>query len=598
MALNDKRTGGTTGSKGKTADIKNMFNDDDTTTDNVNISLDAYGDDLFLTGEKGSEYTNQFAETTKKALGETKLIRGMSVDTKVIKLDKAIFRDLLYSYVLYVTKADKSAKTYVHISCLEITGNKPIPASQILEEIKFKQQNARIYVTSDSFDAILLDIISKVLIDGYGTKKEDIVFTQGFVVPYDADIENTATIAAVIAFNNNIARLGFDLNILKYKDFKAFAPSREVMTQLNVSVSNNTISALGRPIRSDFDITLERIINKVINNSIPRSIRENEVSSVGYFEYIVDEVQSGFGMPPKKMIQPLVIIDEIHGKRATLDTMLLGIVNAATFGNPNNLFSTLMKINRDIGVLNMLCNLDNEKSGMGKKIKLKDGKLSPDKIYQILTAMVKPSPIIAVEVEYYGANFGSEFAFAALQDPNKTGIANAEILSAAEAMTGQQFQNKTVAANEGILIPIGEFVDSQGNKRDIREVDLAYVVEHATDMQLVMKWIASNAPASATGMDPYLLKLEVINELIPNAVITGKAARIILNGNFVSELIAKAMGLGYNPKSDIGAIGFTGFNNLQAVAAAYAGAELRNNNFGTYQQQTQFYTPYGNIYGM
>ena len=42
--------------------------------------------------------------------------------------------------------------------------------------------------------------------------------------------------------------------------------------------------------------------------------------------------------------------------------------------------------------------------------------------------------------------------------------------------------------------------DKAGNKRDVRDFDLAYVIENAKDPSLILKWIMSNAPASVTGV--------------------------------------------------------------------------------------------------
>jgi len=600
MALKDK-TKATIEEK-----VEKVFGGTDTgsTTSGATGGTMGFDDDfipgLFKTTTSGSEYVNKFTEKAKELFKEPARVAGNEIQTRIFKLDNNDFMDLPYSYVILASKSAASSAVYYHVILLEATGRKPVQVSHILEEIKFKNSTL-IYVAADTFaDPMLRQLVNKVIVDAYGVTEKDLRPTEGLVVPYDQDPETVAVPAAVIAYNANVAKLGLEQGIIKPINLPNYVQnlrSKNGYLQLDVAINNGvTINAVGKPIRADFELDLYKVTNVNVQGIMPRDTRKRTSTVVGYMEYLPEDVAVAPGVT-KKMFTPMIILDEFHASRPTSEMTLLSIINSATFSNPSMLLRLLTGVNRDLGVLNVLANMDQDKSGYGKKIKLKDGKLTDDKVYQILTNMVQFQPIVAIEIENFGPNFGTLAPFAALAVPGVAAKANDEIVKTAELLLGQQIQNRQVAANDGIVVPVGEWVDNTGTKRDIREIDLAFVLDKTNDINLVFKWIMSNVPGKVTGMDPYLLKLEVINALIPNAVITGKAVRIPLNAAFVSEIVEKAMAAGYNPKSDIGQVGFTNYNNLQAIAAAYGNAKMQNINFGYSAQPQQYYTPNVGMFG-
>jgi hypothetical protein len=151
-------------------------------------------------------------------------------------------------------------------------------------------------------------------------------------------------------------------------------------------------------------------------------------------------------------------------------------------------------------------------------------------------------------------------------------------------MVGSKFTNRTVAVNEGIMVPLGYWIDSNGAKRDVREIDLVFVIENSQDPMLIQKWVQSNLPTSLTAQDPLLLKIEVMNAILPNnPVINGKATRVPINRGFIKELVSNAMACGHSPKVDAVGINMNigMFNDLQAVSTAYSNAGIGGINFGT-----------------
>jgi hypothetical protein len=599
MALKDARN--------KTAEVKeevktaNVGNTENTMNINtgatMGLGLDLLGG-LFMSVEDGSEYTNKYAEAAREKVAREATVAGMKIENKIIKLDNSQFVDLPYSYVVFATKADTTDKVYYHVVCLEATGRKPVTVNQIVADLQ-NRNSSLIYTPADTFDPVLKQRVDQVLQAAFGIDPVNFVTTEGHIVPHDQDPAEIAKVSAVIAYNANIAKLAMDKGLIGPINIQKLVQAEaQSFFQLDITYSGGvTIGALGRPVRSDFELDTQLVTTTKQNGIMPREARKRINTAVGYVEYIPEERQIGFGQAPQKDIIPMIILDQFHGIRPTLELSILSILNAVTFSNPQNLFALLMRVPRDLGALNVIANLDGDKSGFGKNLKFKSGKLSDEQIIQILQRMVRPNPVIAVEVEYYGADFAVNAPFAALAVPGIRERATEEIVQTAEALTGHKFQNRTVMHSEAIIVPVGEWLDKSGTKRDVREIDLAYVIEHTNDINIIMKWVASNLPASVTGMDPYIAKLEVIAAIIPNATITGKAARIVLNPAFVAELATAAVNAGYNPRTDIGAVQYTQFNNLQAVASVFGGATLNNVQFGNYGQQQMFTAPNVNMFG-
>jgi hypothetical protein len=564
----------------------------------VDLDFDISGG-LFSSLDSGSEYTNKYAENVKALLQPIEA-KGVKIAHRVFKLDNSVYTNLPYSYVVVATESNKAKKVYYHVVCLEATGRKPLSVSQVMEGVKSNQPQL-LYVAADTFDPVLKQVVEKVLTSAYNVDASALITSEGHIVPFDADPEQIAKPSAVIAKNANIGKLALDQSLIKFISIpERVSKNRNIMFQLDITYNTGvTVGILGRPIRSDFELDLnEVVINKTSNMMFNREIKNKWVSGVGYVEYLPEErpgMQPGLGV--QRDIIPMIILDNVITERTTPELAMLNIINSAVFSNPNNLFALLMHVPRDLGVLNYLANIDGEKIGFGKLLSFKSGKMTDAEVLEKMSRMFRPNPTVAVEIEFYGDDFGITHPLAALGVPGAAQQANEYLIEVTEALLGSKIMNRQIAYGEPIIVPVGEFIDKDGNKRDIREFDLAYVIQNAKDPTLIMKWVASNAPASVTGMDPYIAKLEVINALAPNALVTGKAIRLVINPLFVKEVAEKAVAAGYNPKTDIGYVNVTTFNNLQAIAAAYGNATLSGVNFGAYTQQQQFTMPGISMFG-
>ena len=548
------------------------------------------GNGFFYNLEGGSEYLTSFFEGIPDDLNMVVKKRTVEFATKLHRLDRTTsdFSNLDYSIILVVSRQKGSQKVYVNNIMLEGTGDDPKQVSHIVDAINSRDSrsntaNMSMYVASDSFDDKLLTQAMDVITALYNVTVEDIILTNGFVVPYDQSPKEIAKRAVIHSMNTNLARFLNDENIVGIIDIPAYInKTKDSTLQLDITqVSGASTNVLGRPVRSDFSLTLNQRSGR--GGSVHLNNRTKNVPLVttsGYIEYIPKTVHNPMTNMPENKIMPAIILTDTISRKQTLDMILMGIVSSTIFGNPQQLASMLLHNGTEIGVLNYITNLEGNKSGIGDAIALKTGKLTKEQVMSTLTRMFDKSPVIHIETELFGVNYDSSGIFASIYEAGTTRIANDGIIATAEAMTKTKMRCRDVYLDTGILIPMGTWIPSDGGgPRDIREIDLAFVLGHTNDKVLIHKWISSNLPTS--GVDPYIAKLEVINALVPTAVITGKAVRFPLNSEFLAEFATKMMSLGFDPSNDSDtSVAFTNYNDLSALAATYANAGLDNIQFG------------------
>ncbi len=589
MALHDERMNNTAKNKARVEDI---FKEETVGGKDMNNEIDILGLDLFIQNDSNSEYLEKFANTLNERVKKEIVEKDVKFENVVLKIDKENVApyNIAYSVVVLATRTNKSDKVFYHTILLSATGPLPKTVAEIVEEARIRNQ-FYVLVPADAFDEIMDKAVKAVLTSALNVEVDKLVSTSGVVIPDDVDVETAASKIAGLVQKINISKAAEVAGIVGpvpirglVNRFKTYIPKLDI-----THIAGITKDQTGKVIRSDFMMTLKFTPNNNQNQFPARLNTEykefNLVTSTGYMEYLPVEKPLAPGMI-KRSIKPNIIINTTDGLKQTTDMVLMSLINSAVFGNPNQLMQMLLNVNRDVGVLNFITNIEDNKKGFGEKLHLKSGKLTEQQVVEIISKMFEAEPVISLEVELYGPGFDKEAPFAYLHlmndNPALAQRANDYIVKTAEAMVGKSIATKQVAANEGIIVPVGKFVDNEGNVRDVREIDLAFIVENAKDPQIIHNWILSNVPASVSGQDPLRLKIEVINQIVPNAIITGKAIRIPINGVFLTELVNAAMAAGYNPRTQAAIDhNFMVNNDLQLISQAYAEGGIRGINFGT-----------------
>ena len=212
------------------------------------------------------------------------------------------------------------------------------------------------------------------------------------------------------------------------------------------------------------------------------------------------------------------------------------------------------------GVLNIVANLEGNVNGVGEIIDLTDPKLDSGEVYQILSKLYPLEPVVTIDVDVYGPETHYTSVFSVAGAPGHTQKeadlkreAASEIVETAQWLTNGHFpldfNLNDIFATSGVVIPTGRWIDKDGVERDIREIGYVEIAEQTNgDIEVMNRWALSNFPNS--GVDSFSTKVEILNQFIPTAEISGKADRLMFNGKFLNTLMRAATAAGLNATYD------------------------------------------------
>lgn len=570
---------------------------------NVNTSLGFLpGDIKLMSANKASDYTIAVGERITKAFTGPQY-----ADFRVYMLDKEVDQSLAYSYIVIAKSTEKSV--YYFVVVLEATGRAPLSAEEIITEfntsIKNRTVSNKIWTTDDAVNSTLRNKIAALLDrDFRATDKKDrtIIAADGIIIPYtNEDVDVAARNAAAIACNAlNVMGVfenpsNKDLNIAK-----GARETKNAVLQIESSISRTTSrDELDNPIRSDWKIDLAvRQENQAYDNLsyIDDLNRENQscvlTKACGFIDAIADEKITPIagGVPLREIrMSPHIIITDIFASKPTMGFMLFGLISTLVMGNKNMWLAAFLPDGSkyNVGALNIKTNIEKNQNGIGNKIDFNaergKNKLTQEQIYTIINDMFSLAPIVSMDIPAYGPHsyYSSVLSSAASGSvtPNSDGAINALIETAHSLTNGafdKNFPKDSIFSYEGVVVPMGTWMDKNGQLRDIRDVDLTMIASETESIELMDEWIMSNLPSRLTSKDPYLTKVNIINQLIPKAKITGKAIRVTFTKLFISHLEEAAVKAGLRVKYDSEAK-VVESNNLGVVTSAYANARRDGN---------------------
>jgi len=496
----------------------------------------------------GSEYTNAFAKAMQA------VYTNLPKPPKMNVFDREQISGLGYSCIV-VSMPNSNGEICYHVVLLEVTGLKPLTATQIvdkaLQAMKDPNADAHIYTPSDAINERLNDIIIADLSMQY--PGADFISTDGLVI-HDTSIEinDLGVRAATIAFNaiytETLLSAGelADLNITDAMEDSRGGKRNGVKLEHN-TYATTVPNFVGSATRQDFKIDLVEIsYDRTFDlNSDSRS---RLVSIAGY----IDAIRGDLPVAPQMGVQPLeisrlhpnIVMTNNETVSPTQGFMMLGVAAATVMSRPELWIQSLASIDNKSpntpGGLNIITNIENGQNGVPLDFSAKS--VTTEEHYAALKQMYSLPPIISYDIEIYGPQSYYSSLLSSAATPSGGGIhldAMNEILEVCNQLTNGQFPSNfsptDIFATEGLVIPMGSWMDKSG-ERDIRDIDMAFVANQTGDVNLVNKWGSTSLPRSLTTLDPFLTRVEIINQLIPDAVINGKAVRVTFTQRFISEL--------------------------------------------------------------
>ena len=533
----------------------------------------------FINGFMKLGVTSEYVAKFKEVLEET----FKNQDTFNIKLftfdNQNNAKSLAYSFVIVAATRNDVNKVWYMPFLLEATGREPVAISSIFEVdptsgvIKLKDQSALI-APCDYFSDPILTIFENDLKIAYPGK--EIKYLDGEIIPHNADLEKVGRYAAVDAHRAFWIKLAEEIDpddaYIAIEDIMQ-GDNVKVIADLNIN-TGLSVNQLDRITATDYVIKTQ--IRKKSEEASFFPMLNETVENVGSISGYVEEALLVDQATNTKRAIAVIINNEVDTPLPTLEHTLLNIANS-TILNQHNILLNLLYNKDNIGAMNFLVNLEGN-DGFGAIVNLKDKKYTYDKALMYLNKLFMPKPAMAVEVELNGREYFKVSPFAALINPAEWADANEYILQKAEDLTGMKFQSDTVF-KYAIEIPVGEWVDQNGNIRDLREIDTATIIALTKDINLIHKWLMSNEDPKITGLNPLVTKLEVYNKLGLNARFVNKAVRVYLNPQFVEELVSFLSVKRYNPIINSN-ITYSEFTDLSQFTTSSIAGSLLNATMG------------------
>lgn len=519
----------------------------------------------FMTTNKGSEYTTEISKYIKEAYARK---REEGCELEVITFDKELDTTVLSYSVIVVCLLDKEEDRVNYFSILlGSTGQAPLTAQEINNEIELTKNSApgyrpRIYTIDDAINDTLYEIVSEKLAQRFSAKFANPV--DGVVVldyDNDADIKDVAMNLANMAYNavyaeSIVPTASDDINITVAKEDLQNAQF-QIITNMTKSP---TVSPIGEAIRSDWKVGLilsDGNKQTDIMNSISPDIHIANVT--GFIDAIphedpeITKLYTGT-VPPGTPInnirmQPQIIVTGMGTQVPTPGFALMAILSSLVMTERDMYVKALFPTDKKnhVGFLNRITKVNNSDA----VLEIANSKYDENQVANAILSMFTLNPVVSLDIQNYGcqAFYTSLFAKAARPDnsPEKVGAAKYIIELAHNLTNGRfplNFDINNIFTNQGIIIPMGYYRTNEGI-RDIRDIDLTFIMSKTDNEDLAKAWVQSSVSGY---VDNFITRVNVISQIVKDAVITSKAVRVTFTSDFIYALQQAATEAGFSCK--------------------------------------------------
>ena len=559
---------------------------------------------------QGSEYTDSIAKTLQAIYDASQ----RPIKPVIHVLDKEALK-LAYSTIVVSLKLNDKGTIPYFVILLEATGRKSMTAADIVNKYNEVQRTPAgmnnlhnsIYTADDAIDKVLKDHIISVLKQQYG----DTSFVQvdGIVIPFNhGKFENFSHMLATIAYNACYTETALESNQIADLNLKvAMNELKNKRLEFDSTVTKTTVASrneIDAPIRADWTVSLVSKDTSGMMTSLNLQHTEQQITRVaGYIDAIPEEVVINDNGVARNVIRfrPNIIVTSNSSMNPTIGFTLTGLLSANLMVKPSMWLGALRPMGKaNVGALNLIAKID---GGVGERIDLSNKKYSADEVWEVIRQMFSLQPVLSMDIEAYGPQsyYSSVFSVAAssaFSDLQKR--AAQHIINTASQLTDGNFPANfpvnEIFVDTGVTVPLGSYTNSHG-EHDIRDIDLTYLANKTDDPAVLNSWAISNLSDRISGVNPFKTKVEIINRIVPNAEITGKATRVTFTNKFISTLEAAARQAGFiasfNPDVRLGSA-----QNLSIMASIYGNAGITSQ--ADYAKEfiqagPSFATPYSNV---
>ena len=580
--------------------------------------------------------TELFGAPISRGLGSESLVKlheklvdvyktaNPETEMTVINVDRVNEPDLAFSCIVVCMRLKSHANVGVacHLLLLESTGDKLSPV--FVNENQ--QQIELLKVTGDALDKVLVDIVMQKVRNVF--PQQPIYIIDGCVVPVNFNLEDKKAVH-MLALNAGLS-CGTELKVRspEFIDFNIAAAGQDSSLVINIAFNRQQIEdPVGEPMRSDIllnFVSQRQNQPQMRNMSVNSGAREARVSEIsGFIDLVWSPVVQGPMLNPwmqqmpqqtQKYASRLVITNLASNFSYTPAAVLLSLVTALSLRDDNNWIQSFRPAPssdkevdlRDIGALNIEANLMGEQTGYGQRIDTKSESFRLEDLGQLVASLIQPGLVISMDVPECGPQTWclSLFATAANGSPHAMQLIYNAAQSLTNGMFGNHFTYGTPMFDDiGNRVHLGYWVDRNGQRRDIRDIDYLAVANLVGDRnpQMIREWsdtwIANRAPLHVRLAARRKMISALTNE---SAEFTGFAQRVTFTSIFLDALARGCIEAGLMPRvstplstSDMtnvrGVASFVNSSLIQPGQAFFTNSLGYGNQFTNYQYMSQRY---------
>lgn len=493
----------------------------------------------------------------EKALTEVYKSVNPSFEIKLIPLDMnnnpAIARSALI-VAMFATNAHQLGVAY-HTLILAGSGEPFPPKYEQINGQNVEIMRLDCEVWDDKFREVAADAVSRTF---QGARLVDADAT---VVPRSFDVSDEQLVYmlasnALFAGNHELNR-----NREDFQDLNLAGNSRDSNLTARVTFNHDQLTdAVGEPVRTD--VMIELIATAVQQGqSANQDARATKVSQVGGFLDLAWDPVAPATNPyanwgqQQPQFSPLYIAHFVMTHLETLELMtvpaqLFALAQALTLRDGNawargfapRPYAQGIDMH-DIGAIGIEANPEQNPNGFGSRIDTKsDSFTQQGTLGKLLQAFVRPGLLLSIDVPECGPSTWSNSVFAAAAEGSPK--ANQFIIDAAQTLTNGNFLKHyaggsgRVAYDNSNRIHLGWYVDQQGRKRDIRDIDYLAVANMVgeKDPSVIKDWSDTFVNLQISPQQRLAKRKSIIQALVGDATFTGYARRATLAGDFMEAL--------------------------------------------------------------
>jgi hypothetical protein len=516
-----------------------------------------------LAGTPDAEAMKAFSDAVKLLLGNA----HDSYDLQMVNISKTDNTNLFCSAIALVVrhKQAPNAALAFHTMLIGDTASE-LPRPQVNVNGKTVEQQ---WVIGDAYDNEFKAVVAGAIARQFPNTNTQTMFdAEAQVVPVGYDFKDLALVRATLANALRAAGTVLNSNATNFKDYSLEGSAAGLNSVATLSFNQNQqANAVGEPVRTDVYISYAEVRGQAQQGKQPgervslnSGERSEQVFGIGGFmDLLWDPANPQVGQNPYQaalqqyqqqpqsshLYTPRLVITKLDTKVLnTLPGQLLGLVTALTLRSNGNWIGSFRRPHsnefdmRDIGAIGIEANLDKNPSGFGSRIDTRSESFTPQQLASLVQAFIRPNLAISMDVAECGPETWLTSVF--LAAARGSADANEAILSAAQLLTNGKFNYAGPAVfAENNRIHMGYYVDKNGVKRDLRDVDYLAIANMfgETDPVQIREWSDTFTRTEY----PLDLRMHARRRILESAVggsvfYTGFAERVTFSGPFLDAL--------------------------------------------------------------